>query len=219
MCKIDTDYSEQGAEALRTRLESFLETLGGGKGQAAHARPGPLGQPGQPAPFWMTLNLPPELAGEVGTVAASRTPSGPLTKPKAAGAATRLVASPAMATKKLEPEAAPSPPTTLLSSFHLITAKGDKIPLAEGNEYTLGRTATKSPSEIDLSGYGVDVGQGVSRKHARLVVTRENCVLEDLGSRNGTFVNGRRLKEGERCTLTGGEKILLGQYALQLQKA
>ena len=34
----------------------------------------------------------------------------------------------------------------------------------------------------------------VSRRHARIVVGTEGAVLEDLGSRNGTFVGGRRIE-------------------------
>lgn len=33
----------------------------------------------------------------------------------------------------------------------------------------------------------------VSRRHARLMVDGDRCVIEDLGSTNGTFVNGRRI--------------------------
>ncbi|MGB9898357.1 FHA domain-containing protein, partial [Thermanaerothrix sp.] len=35
----------------------------------------------------------------------------------------------------------------------------------------------------------------VSRYHARLVLVEENVILEDLGSKNGTFCNGRRVED------------------------
>jgi len=49
----------------------------------------------------------------------------------------------------------------------------------------------------------------VSRRHARLMLIGENYVLEDLGSSNGTYVNGEKLDK--QHTLKSGDKIRLGQ--------
>lgn len=49
----------------------------------------------------------------------------------------------------------------------------------------------------------------VSRKHARLVVQAGGLVVEDLGSTNGTFVNGQRLMGPH--VLRPGEVIMLGE--------
>ena len=49
----------------------------------------------------------------------------------------------------------------------------------------------------------------VSRKHARLVMQAGGYVLEDLGSTNGTFVNGQRLMGPH--ILRSGELIMLGE--------
>lgn len=49
---------------------------------------------------------------------------------------------------------------------------------------------------------------GVSRRHARIVVSGRTATLEDLGSKNGTFLNGRRL-EGP-APLGSGDEIQLG---------
>jgi pSer/pThr/pTyr-binding forkhead associated (FHA) protein len=49
----------------------------------------------------------------------------------------------------------------------------------------------------------------VSRKHARLILQAGSFVLEDLGSTNGTFVNGQRLLGPH--VLRAGEVILLGE--------
>src|SRR5258708_4451417 len=50
--------------------------------------------------------------------------------------------------------------------------------------------------------------EGVSRQHARLSPTLEGARLVDLGSANGTFVDGER---GSEWLLSGGEKIRVGQ--------
>ena len=49
----------------------------------------------------------------------------------------------------------------------------------------------------------------VSRKHARLFLRGEIYVLEDLGSTNGTFVNGQRLISPQE--LRPGDMVLLGE--------
>jgi predicted component of type VI protein secretion system len=49
----------------------------------------------------------------------------------------------------------------------------------------------------------------ISRKHARLVAQAGGFILEDLGSTNGTFVNGQRLMGPH--PLRSGELILLGE--------
>jgi len=227
MYKIDTDYSEQGAEAIRTRLESFLETLGGGKGHAPAQPPGGAPAPQvQAAPLWMSITLPPELAGELPMVSATRVPSGPLSKPKAQAtqphAPAVATAQPTPAPQPAAPPAAqpvPPPRATQMTKFRLVTSSGQEIPLSRDNSYILGRDSSKSPTEIDLTSYGGDASQGVSRSHARLVVTRSRCFLEDLGSKNGTYVNGRRLGSGERCPMTGGEQVTLGRFTLRVLKS
>jgi predicted component of type VI protein secretion system len=49
----------------------------------------------------------------------------------------------------------------------------------------------------------------VSRKHARLITQAGSYVIEDLGSTNGTFVNGQRLMGPHM--LRNGETIMLGE--------
>lgn len=54
----------------------------------------------------------------------------------------------------------------------------------------------------------------VSRVHARLTPTEQGVLVEDLGSRNGTFVNGERL--GESRVARPGDRILVGGTELEL---
>ncbi len=53
----------------------------------------------------------------------------------------------------------------------------------------------------------------VSQHHAQLVPTEDRVVLQDCGSRNGTYVNGVRVQKGE---LRDGGLLQLGETELQL---
>jgi len=80
---------------------------------------------------------------------------------------------------------------------------GVTFPL-EGDQLTIGRDSTNGVAINDAE---------ISRKHARLMFQGGKYVLEDLGSTNGTFVNGQRLagpvvlKPGDVVSL--GEQIVL----------
>jgi pSer/pThr/pTyr-binding forkhead associated (FHA) protein len=55
----------------------------------------------------------------------------------------------------------------------------------------------------------------VSRQHCLLRVGEDGVHLRDLGSRNGTLVNGTRVK-GE-CRLEHGDKVQVGPLVFQLE--
>jgi pSer/pThr/pTyr-binding forkhead associated (FHA) protein/tetratricopeptide (TPR) repeat protein len=58
--------------------------------------------------------------------------------------------------------------------------------------------------------------QNVSRKHARLTLRNGVLSLEDLGSYNGTSLNGSTLSDA--ATLKDGDVILIGDYRLGIQE-
>ncbi|RKY23064.1 MAG: hypothetical protein DRP79_09800, partial [Planctomycetota bacterium] len=53
----------------------------------------------------------------------------------------------------------------------------------------------------------------VSRNHLSVMVGPEGVVVQDLNSRNGTFVNGLRVKN--TAQLKNGDTIALGKYLLK----
>lgn len=57
---------------------------------------------------------------------------------------------------------------------------------------------------------------GVSRRHASITIAGEQVVLEDLGSKNGTSVNGERV--GEPVEIGEGDAIRIGRAALTFRK-
>jgi DNA-binding winged helix-turn-helix (wHTH) protein len=55
----------------------------------------------------------------------------------------------------------------------------------------------------------------VSRCHARILVQGSTATIEDLGSKNGTFLNGQRL--GGPALLTNGDEIWIGRSVARLR--
>lgn len=66
-------------------------------------------------------------------------------------------------------------------------------------------------------GDGVDVrirSSEISREHCRLTSDGDDLLVEDLGSSNGTFINGRPIQGQSR--LTAGDRISFGPVTLRL---
>jgi len=82
-----------------------------------------------------------------------------------------------------------------------------EIRLGEG-EHILGRVADASVW-IDST--------SVSRRHARIVVSAGRAVLEDLGSKNGTYLRGERLTAPSE--LAEGDVIAIGSVVLTFRAA
>jgi pSer/pThr/pTyr-binding forkhead associated (FHA) protein len=55
----------------------------------------------------------------------------------------------------------------------------------------------------------------VSRQHAAIRVTRDGMQIEDLGSRNGTFVNHRRISGTH--VLSPGDRIDIGGHPMEIE--
>ncbi|MEO6709001.1 MAG: FHA domain-containing protein, partial [Planctomycetota bacterium] len=79
--------------------------------------------------------------------------------------------------------------------------RGEIVALT-GATTTFGRKPGNSVQMLDPS---------ISGKHAELVVDERGVLLRDLGSTNGTRVNGERISEKR---LSGGDRIMLGSVDL-----
>lgn len=58
----------------------------------------------------------------------------------------------------------------------------------------------------------------ISRRHARLTVGGERATIEDLGSTNGTFVEGKRLTAFAVTPIRVGNRLRFGEVELVLRK-
>jgi DNA-binding winged helix-turn-helix (wHTH) protein len=80
-----------------------------------------------------------------------------------------------------------------------------QLPLTEGSN-VIGR-GTDTAIWIDAP--------GVSRHHARIVITGDEVTIEDLGSKNGTYVAGDRVTAPRR--LNNGDQIRLGSVVVRFR--
>src|SRR5215472_1602506 len=82
--------------------------------------------------------------------------------------------------------------------------QGGEFPVVPDKQILIGRS-----SDLDM----VLVEDMVSRKHARIAMQADQIWIEDLGSTNGTFVNGEKIK---RARLKEGDRVLIGTSILKL---
>ena len=108
------------------------------------------------------------------------------------------------------PDRMPTPNTARLSmGWRLIFRIGDqKVPLDIADMLVVGRGLEEGPSDIDLdlTPHGA-YHFGVSRKHAILTLKEGYLYLEDLGSTNGTRINGFQLTANQKYRLRDGDEI------------
>jgi hypothetical protein len=82
--------------------------------------------------------------------------------------------------------------------------QGGEFPLRMEREIVIGRS-----SDLDM----VLVEDMVSRKHAKISTASKEIVISDMGSTNGTFVNGEKVKKQR---LKEGDRILIGTSIIKL---
>jgi len=96
------------------------------------------------------------------------------------------------------------PPIGLALQFIAGRFKGGELPLLASQEVMIGREQ------------GVDLvldEEGVSRHHAKVLTYNNIVELRDLGSTNGTYINGQRM---EKHTLQKGDRILIGRSLMMV---
>jgi hypothetical protein len=82
--------------------------------------------------------------------------------------------------------------------------QGGEYPLKTDRQVIIGRSG-----DLDM----VLVEDMVSRKHAKITFSGGKISIEDLGSTNGTFVNGEKVKQAR---LKEGDRILIGTSILKV---
>ncbi len=106
-------------------------------------------------------------------------------------------------------------PVTL--SF-LIVDLNRQIEFPLTKELNIGRldAATATFPDLDLTSYG-GLEKGASRRHAKITRRGQEIFIEDLGSVNGTFLNGKRLTPYLQHPLTSGDEIQVGRLVFRVR--
>jgi hypothetical protein len=133
------------------------------------------------------------------------------------------------ALKGVPPGAPPpteAPPATMATAGTLqAEAKAYFISISTGNvfpvfsnEALLGRfdSVTGMRPEVDLT--NEDQSRNISRRHARLVIKDGAFfIAEEIGTMNGTFLNGKKLANGVLTPIKDGDELLLCRLALSFK--
>jgi hypothetical protein len=101
-------------------------------------------------------------------------------------------------------------------SLHLLDS-GHIMAFSDRSEYTLGRLSENQPIEpdVDLSPFKA-FDNGVSRLHAVLKHVDDTVILVDLGSSNGSYINGIRVMPNVEHLLRHGDIVALGKLKMQI---
>jgi hypothetical protein len=114
-----------------------------------------------------------------------------------------------------EKPAVPAPAAGPAAPGALVTAAGSEIALPAKDEITLGRPDQVSGFRPDIDLGPLDTQRMTSRRHAKLVREGgELFVLEEVGTANGTFVNGTRVLTGVRTKVASGDTLRFGGVSL-----
>jgi hypothetical protein len=106
--------------------------------------------------------------------------------------------------------AAPDPNARLVEISSGITFP--TFPLADSRDTTVGRIDPVTGIHPDVDLTPVDGKRSISRRHARIRRRSDGSygVIEDVGTMNGTFVNGVRLVAGRLVPVVSGDSVVFG---------
>jgi pSer/pThr/pTyr-binding forkhead associated (FHA) protein len=85
--------------------------------------------------------------------------------------------------------------------------------MADGSEFEASCRVSKQAINLVIGRSHADLmidSPAVSRHHASLNGTAESLTISDLGSSNGTSINGVPCLEGETMFISEGDSIILG---------
>jgi pSer/pThr/pTyr-binding forkhead associated (FHA) protein len=109
-----------------------------------------------------------------------------------------------------------APVLDALISLNIISS-GDILPISSQKEITLGRVSEGQPiiPDIDLTPYKA-YESGVSRMHASIKSMDEQVMVTDLGSANGTRINGMKISAHIPYPIKHGDILTLGKFKIQV---
>jgi serine phosphatase RsbU (regulator of sigma subunit) len=111
------------------------------------------------------------------------------------------------------------------TAMRLITLRPPLPDLSIG--HYLAFTREGEPARVEIPAHGATVGRQppcdvvipvpeVSRRHCRIDIAADGAVLTDLGSTNGTFLDGRRVEAP--MPLANGSRLALGSFPVRYER-
>jgi CRP-like cAMP-binding protein len=112
-------------------------------------------------------------------------------------------------------EVKPTPPQQVEALAYFVSkSSGNVFPVFKSDSL-IGRydSVTGQSPEVDLT--NEDTARNISRRHARLVIKDgKHFVAEEIGTMNGTFLNGQKLPTGVLTPIADGDDLTLCRLAL-----
>jgi pSer/pThr/pTyr-binding forkhead associated (FHA) protein len=140
-------------------------------------------------------------------------------QPKGSGSTTAIYTSIPDAATKIKPPPFPAPPIEHKNAQIALRVldSDEMIFLHSKEEFSLGRATAGQPivPDIDLTPHNA-YETGVSRLHGSLNISSRPITIQDLGSVNGTRVNGKKLAPHSKTSLSNGDILTLGKLKLQI---
>jgi len=98
-----------------------------------------------------------------------------------------------------------------------LVENGQVLSVDERDEFTLGRVSDGQPimPDLDLTSYNA-YALGVSRLHCVVKKQGASAYVLDLGSTNGTFLNGIKLPAHSETLIKHGDVLALGKLKIQV---
>ncbi|MEM9553759.1 MAG: cyclic nucleotide-binding domain-containing protein [Acidobacteriota bacterium] len=91
------------------------------------------------------------------------------------------------------------------------TETGDEFHLAAGSETTVGRRDPVTGINPDIDLTPSDSQRSISRRHAKIFRRGEKFFIrEEIGTMNGTFINGERVETGVPVEFHDGDEVRFG---------
>lgn len=107
--------------------------------------------------------------------------------------------------------------TTTFNSGHMlrvhVLGTGKNLDINFDKYLVLGRKAYEGDTTLDFANL-TPHDTGISRRHARLIRYPFSLLCEDLGSTNGTFLNGEPLLKHHPVLIRDGDEVTLGLLRL-----
>lgn len=97
-------------------------------------------------------------------------------------------------------------------------SRGKLIRKKTGDNIDITKERTVIGKDSLHTDYCIRDNSAISRMHTVILANSKGVYIEDAHSTNGTFINGRRMAEGEQVELRGGENIRLGNEEFIFRK-